>query len=183
MKAAGMLRSTKDLQQAREAYETRTSQKEKHKIEELEAIVVEEEENMENNDMEKDMEWVQDPGTTSTRATQYVHTQAEMWCMKTMLAKAISMQGEYLNQARQANQDISVISADHITVLEALDFKISALEQQFGTITKKLTMLISLLRHSICKEATTMGEGAEETMGTSQGKRPPQVGRATTSAS
>lgn len=103
--------------------------------------------------------------------------------MKTMLAKANSMQGEYLSQARRAQQAISVISADHAAVLEAMDFKISSLEQQFGNISKKLTVLISLLRHSICQEATTMGERAEEKTNTSQGKlsSQPQAGRATTS--
>ena len=67
-----------DLKQARETYETRASQKEKHKIEELEVIVVKEEENLEEHEIEKDMEWVLDPGTPSTRATQYVCMQAEM---------------------------------------------------------------------------------------------------------
>lgn len=175
--------ANKNLKQAREAYETRTSQKEKRKIEELEGIVVEEEEKLEENDLEKEMEWVQDPGTTTTRVTQYVCTQAKMWRMKMMLAKAINMQGEYLIQARQAQQAISVILTDHAVVLEALDFKISSLEQQFGNISKKLTVLINLLQHSICQETETMGERVEEKIGTSQGKlsSQPQAGRASAS--
>lgn len=148
----------------------------------MEAIIVEKEENLEENDLEKEMEWVQDPDTATTQPTKYVHTQAETWRMKMMLAKAISMQGEYLNQA---HQDISVLFADHTVVLQALDLKISSLEQQFGNIFKKLIVLISLLRHSICQDVAAVGEGAEETMGTSQGKcssqRPPHLGRATTS--
>ena len=50
--------ANRDLKQAGEAYETRTSNKEKCKIEELEAIVTEEEEKMEAHDLEKEMEWV-----------------------------------------------------------------------------------------------------------------------------
>lgn len=38
--------ANRDLQRAQDSYETRTSLKEKHKIEELEAIVVEEEEHL-----------------------------------------------------------------------------------------------------------------------------------------
>lgn len=83
--------TNRDLKRARETYETRTLQKEKQRIEELEAIVTEEEENFEAQELEKEMDWVQDPGTVTTRSTQYVRTQAEMWRMKTMLSKAISM--------------------------------------------------------------------------------------------
>lgn len=94
------------------------------------------------------------------------------------------MQGEYLNQAHQA---ISVLCADHTAVLEALDFKISSLEQQFGNMSKKMTVLISLRGHTIFQDASVVGEGAEEAMRTSQGKRssqrPSLPDKATTSTS
>jgi len=61
--------ANRDLKQARETYETSTSNKGKRKIDELEAIVIEEEENLEAHDLEKEMEWVQDPGKVTTRAT------------------------------------------------------------------------------------------------------------------
>ena len=63
-----------DLQKAREAYETWTTQKEKRKIEELEAAVTEEEEHLEEQDLEKEVEWIHDPGTATTWATQFVRT-------------------------------------------------------------------------------------------------------------
>lgn len=47
-----------------------------------------------------------------------------------MLAKAISMQGDYTNQVRQAQQAIVVPSKEHMAILESLEFKISGLEQQ-----------------------------------------------------
>lgn len=64
--------------------------------------------------------------------------------------------------------------------MEALDLTISGLEQQFDSISKKLTVLISLPRHSICQEAMSAGERAEEKMGNSQGTLSslPQAGRA-----
>lgn len=80
-----------DLQKAWEAYETHTTQKEKCIIKELEAVVTEEEERLDVQDLEKEVEWLSDPGTTTTRATQFVQTQGEMWRMKTMLAKTHSM--------------------------------------------------------------------------------------------
>lgn len=76
--------------------------------------------------MEKEVQWIQDLETTTTLATQFVRTQAEMWKMKTMLAKAISMEGEYINQVHQT---ISVISMEHMEKLNALDLKLSALVQ------------------------------------------------------
>jgi len=46
---------------------------------------------MEVQAMEMEMDWILNPGTMTTRATQFVRTQAEIWRMKTMLAKALNM--------------------------------------------------------------------------------------------
>lgn len=150
--------TNRNLQQARDSYETRTSLKEKRKIEELEAIVAEEEEHLKEQDMEKEVEWIQDPGTATTRATQFVRTQAKAWRMKTMLAKAVSMQGEYINQAHQA---IALISTEHTVKLDALDFKLSALVQEVGTLSKRMSVLISLLRNSICQDPFAAGGSSQ----------------------
>lgn len=48
--------ANRELKRARAAYETCTSQKEKQKIEELEAIFSEEEKNLEAREVEKDMD-------------------------------------------------------------------------------------------------------------------------------
>jgi len=106
--------------------------------------------------MEKEVEWVQDPGMATTRATQFMCTQAETWRMKTMLAKAMSMQGAHIDQAHEA---ISVITTDHIVRLEAFDFKLSALVQQVDTLSQKVTVLISLLRHTFSKDHSIVGNG------------------------
>lgn len=81
-----------------------------------------------------------------------------------MLAKVMSMQGAHIDQAHKA---ISAITTDHTARLEALDFKLIALVQQFDTLSQKVTVLISLLRHTISKDHSAAGEGAEEATGTS----------------
>jgi len=58
-------------------YETRTSQRNKCKISELEASVKEEETQVSDQQIGKEVDWLLDPGTTYTRATQFVRTQAE----------------------------------------------------------------------------------------------------------
>lgn len=68
------------------------------------------------------MDRLSDPGTVTTRATQFVRTQAEMWRMKTMLAKALSMQAEDIKRAHQA---ISLISIENLGKLDAMEFNFS----------------------------------------------------------
>jgi len=80
-----------DLQQAREMYERRTSQRNKRKIIDLEATVQDEESKFSDQQIGKEVDWLQDPGTLSTRATQFVKTQAESWRVKTLLAKAMDI--------------------------------------------------------------------------------------------
>lgn len=60
-----------DLQQVREMYERRTSQRNKRKIIDLEATVKEEECKLFDQQIGKEVDWLQDHGTPSTRATQF----------------------------------------------------------------------------------------------------------------
>lgn len=64
--------TNQDLKKAREAYETRTTQKEKRKIKEFKVAVTEEEEQLDVQVLETEIHWISDPGTTTTRATQFV---------------------------------------------------------------------------------------------------------------
>lgn len=61
-----------DLQQAREMYERGTLQRNKHKIIDLEATVQEEESKLSDQQIGEEFDWLQDPRTPSTRATQFV---------------------------------------------------------------------------------------------------------------
>ena len=81
-----------------------------------------------------------------------------------MLAKVLSMQGEYINQAHQA---ISLISTDHTAELDALGFNINTRVQEVGTLSQKMSVLISLLRHSIRQDPLATGEVSEEAISTS----------------
>lgn len=65
--------------------------------------------------------------------------------MKTLLAKALSMQGDLAEQMRKIQNITEAKSEEHMAILESLEFKISSLEQEVDTINKKLTVLIKLL--------------------------------------
>lgn len=93
--------TNKDLHHAKEMYKKWTSQRNKHKIIELEAMVQEEEKKLSEQQLGKEVDWLLDPGTTNTRATQFVRTQAEIWRMKTLLVKALSIQDEHAEQLQK----------------------------------------------------------------------------------
>lgn len=82
--------ANRELKKAREAYETLVSTKGKKIIDEIEAEVNEEHERLDMQSIEEEIEWISDPGTPTTRATQFVRTQSETWQMKIMLAKALA---------------------------------------------------------------------------------------------
>lgn len=158
-----------DLKKAREAYETQTTQKEKRKIEELEVAVTEEEEQLDVQALETEMDWLSDLCTTTTRATQFVRTQGEMWRMKTMLAKALNMHAEDIKRSHQA---ISLISAENSAKLDAMEFNVSALTQEVRILSQKLGVLINLLRLSIHQGTNVAVEVSAEVTDTSKVKRP-----------
>lgn len=106
-------------------------------------MVKEEEEKLDQEDMVKEVDWVEDLGTVTTRETQFVRTRTEMWRLKTMLAKALSMQGDSANQLRLAHQTLSSSNEEHAAILESLEFKMSSMEQQLDTLSKKFMVLLS----------------------------------------
>lgn len=69
-------------------------------------------------------------------------------------------------------------------ILEGLEFKISSLEQQFDTVSKKLSVLISLLRHTINQDTRNAGEIPEGQKGDHQSTlpSPSQAGKAKVSS-
>lgn len=142
----------KDLKTARDMYETRMSLKNKHKIIDLEAMVQEKEKKLSEEDIEKEVDWLQDPGTVTKRAMQFVRTQAESWRMKTLLAQALSMQENNKDQLQNDKPVSEAQLQNFYAILESLDFKISALEQEVDSISKKMTVLIKLLSHTLDRE-------------------------------
>lgn len=131
------------------------SQRNKHKIIDLEAMVQEEEKKISEQDIEKEVHRLLDPRTINTRATQFIRTQAESWRMKTLLVKALSMQGEYAEHLQRLQNISKAKTEEHMAIIESLEFKMSALDQQVDTINKKLTIMIKLLRHVMDK---TLGQ-------------------------
>jgi len=166
-----------DLQQAREMFERRTSQRNKRKIIDLEATVQDEESKLSDQQIGKEVDWLQDSGTPSTRATQFVRTQAEGWRMKTLLAKAMDVQGEHAKQLRKLKKFSETMSHDHMAVVESSEFKLSAIHQQFDTMDKKLTVSIKLLKQTIGQDNKPSNMQKSEPSGDQQGNssKPGQI--------
>jgi len=135
-------------------------------------MVQEEEKKISEQDIEKEVDWLLDPGTVTTRATQFVRTQAESWRMKTLLARALSVQGDYAEQLRRVQHISEAKTEEHMAILESLEFKMSALDQQVDTITKKLTVLIKLLRHVIGQDIRQAEIQKDEPAGEKYGNHP-----------
>ena len=119
--------------------------------------------------LETDMDWISNPGTTTARATQFVRTQAEIWRMKTMLAKVLRMQSEDIRKAHQA---ISLVSTENSAKLDAMEFNFSALTQGVKILSHKLGVLINLLKLSICQGTNVDVDVPTEETNTSKVKRP-----------
>lgn len=141
--------ANKELQLAREMYERRTYARNKRKIIDLETSAIEEEGKLTDQQLGQEVDWLQDPGTNSTRVTQFVRTQAEAWRTKTILAKAMDVQSEQAEQLRTLQRFAATMTHDHMAVVESSEFKISAIHQELGSVSNKLTELIQLLKKVI----------------------------------
>jgi len=96
--------------------------------------------------------------------------------MKTLLAKALGMQGEYVEQLRKLQNFTEIKMHDHMAVVESIEFKLSALEQELDTVNKKLTVLIKLLRHVIGQDSKPSDMQKGDPTGDQQGN-PPKPGQ------
>ena len=76
----------------------------------------------------EEVDWLVDPGTPSTRHTQFLQTQTVAWKMKTMLAKAIAMQGAEVKETFSAN---SIASAKNTARLDKLETALKSLIKEF----------------------------------------------------
>ena len=89
-----------------------------------------------------------DPGTPSTRQTQFLQTQVVAWQVKTMLAKAITMQGAAVKETFAAT---SMASAQNTARLEKLEIAFNSLTaelKQHGTALEKFVRRFEIyLRH------------------------------------
>ena len=86
-------KATRELKWAKEGYEALFSKKGKKTIDFLQDEVNQAKATLDSRTMSEEVDWIADPGTPSTRATQFLHTQTVSWQMKTMLATTIGMQG------------------------------------------------------------------------------------------
>lgn len=118
------------------------------------------------------MDWLLDPGMTYTRATQFVRTQAEAWRMKTLLAKVLDAQEEQAEQQRNLKKLTEVMEHYHMAVVESIEFKLSSLDQQADYISKKLTVLIKLMRNVIGTNDIPAKAQRGETSGTQPSNAP-----------
>lgn len=147
--------ASRDLQRAKEAFEKSTSQEGKRKIIGLEIYAREEENMLSDEQLSKEVDWIIDPGTPSTRETQFSRTQVECWRMKTMLAKAMEVQGEQADQLRTLQKFAETMTNDHMAVVESSEFKLSGILHDVDTINKKLSVLIKLLQQGIARDTMT----------------------------
>ena len=74
-----------------------------------------------------------DLGTSTTRATQFLRTQAVAWHMKAMLTKALCGQGSVVKEAYQAN---SLASSKNSTRLDKLEISINSLTEEMKMLAR-----------------------------------------------
>jgi len=105
--------ANQELRVVQKMYETRTASRNKRKVAELEAKVKEEEAQRTEENVAGEVDWIEDPGTPSKRATQYVRTKAESLRIKTLLSRALESKDKekqhVVNEVNSAYQD----SAEH----------------------------------------------------------------------
>lgn len=89
--------------------------------------------------------------------------------MKTILAKAMDVQGEQAKQVRTVPRFAYTMTNDHMVVVESSEFKLLALQHDMDTINKKLTILIQLLRKSIERDSKTPDMQRGGSVGSSSG--------------
>ena len=85
------IKASQALRRAKDFYEASVSKRGHQTIEVLQEEVDKSRARIDDSAISEEVDWLVDPGTPSTRNTQFLQTQAVAWQMKTMLAKAIAM--------------------------------------------------------------------------------------------
>lgn len=137
--------ANQELQTARSMYETRTKTKNKQRIADMEASVKEEEGPRTEEDIAREVDWVQDLGTASKQATQFVRTQAESWRIETLLIRTLDSREEEKQHSQRDNFISEAQLKSLYEIYEALDLTILAVHDVVESVNKKLTFLIKLL--------------------------------------
>lgn len=138
--------ANKELQSARRIYDTRTATSSKRRVAELNHKVKMEEENRSEEDLAAAVDWLEDAGTPSRRATQFTRTRAESWRVKTLLAKALETLEEKKNGEAK---EINLTEAQMSQIMDyhnALEQCLTLLQGEVESINKRLTVLIQILR-------------------------------------
>ena len=124
------IKASKALKRAMECYEASVSKRGKQTIEVLEEEVELARTHTDDTNISEEVDWLVDPRTPSTRQTQFLQTQVVAWQVKTMLAKAIAMQGA----------TVKVASAQNTARLDKLEIALNSLTTEFklqGTAMEK----------------------------------------------
>ena len=118
-------------------YETSVSKRGKQTIEVLEEEVELARVHTDDTHISEEVDWLVDPGTPSTRHTEFLQTQVVAWQVKTMLAKAIAMQGAAVKETFMAT---TIASAQNTARLDKLEIALNSLTtelKQQGTAMEK----------------------------------------------
>ena len=102
---------------------------------------------MDDNTISKEVDWLIDPGIPSTRQTQFLQTKVVAWQVKTMLAKAIAMQGAAVNETFAAT---SMASAQNTARLDKLEVAFNSLAEELRLHGKALENFIRRFEIYLC---------------------------------
>ena len=131
-----------------DCYEASVSKRGKKTIEVLEEEVELARTHTDDTNISEEVDWLVDPGTPSTRHTQFLQTQVVAWQVKTMLAKAIAMQGAAVKETFAAT---TIASAQNTARLDKLEIALNSLTTELklqGTAMEKFVHRFEIyLRH------------------------------------
>ena len=110
----------------------------------------------------EEVDWLIDPGTPAKRATQFVHTKAESWRIKTLLAKALDAKEDGKQRSGKGHPASENQSANPQEIHESLDRRITAVQEGVEIVNKKLTVLIRLLRQTLSPDPLLQDQRMKE---------------------
>ena len=100
-----------------------------------------------DNTISEEVDWLVDPGTPSTCHTQFLQTQVVAGKMKTMLAKAIAMQGAAVKETFAAT---SMASARNTVRLEKMEVAFNLLTEELRRHGKALDNFVRCFDIYLC---------------------------------
>ena len=133
------IKASQALKRAKDCYDASVSKRGKQTIEVLEEEVELARTKTDDNAISEEVDWLVDPGTPSTRQTQFLQTQVVAWQVKTMMAKAIAMQGAAVKETFAAT---SMASARNTARLDKLVVSFNSLADELRQHGKALEKFV-----------------------------------------